>query len=226
MRTILTALCVSSIFLYSGASSAAELNPNMRARIAAIVSEGEGTVVTEELMRKGNKPGTEIQKKLTQAANAAAPFLNESVRWADWNDSHMGIDGPSCFDAGPKLGLMFRALGLPGWVAAAGHHVFMIVETKDATLLIDPTIRQYFGQDSAPSWVPRVFVGTLSELKALYAREPGLPNLPYNEIYFNPEWPAKRKDSKMLSARGKFLRSINSKEHAPLTEYFNKNAGR
>lgn len=197
------------------------LHPAMRERIAALRSEGEGTRVTEELLRKGDKPGTELQKKLQRAANAMAPFLDASVKEAPWNDSHMGIDGPSCFDAAPKLGLMFRAMKLPGWVASCGHHVFMIVETPEVTLLIDPTIHQYFGQNSAPAWVPQIFVGTLSQLKALYAREPGLPVLPYKQIYFNEDYPATRKDSKMLSRRGQFLGSSGSREHQPLTDYFN-----
>jgi hypothetical protein len=134
----------------------------------------------------------------------------------------MGIDGPTCFDAAPKLGLLLRALGLPGWVAAAGHHVFLIAEAPEAILLIDPTIRQYFGQNRAPDWVPHIFVGTLSELRALYAREPGLPVLPYQEIYFHPEWTAVRHDSRMLGRRDKLLRSPMNQEHAPLTEFLNK----
>lgn len=221
MRLLPSVLVTAALLLPSAAFSAS-LNPEMAAKIAALRSEGEGTRVTEELMKRGDKPGTALQRRLQQAANAAIPFLDESVKNADWNETHMGIDGPSCFDAGPKLGLMFRAKGLPGWVAAAGHHVFMIVEAPEATLLIDPTIRQYFGQNHAPAWVPKVFVGTLSELKALYNRDPGLPVLPYQRIYFDPEWPAKRRDSKMLSARSKFLRSTQSREHAPLTEYFNR----
>jgi hypothetical protein len=69
--------------------------------------------------------------------------------------------------------------------------------------------------------VPKIFVGTLSELKALYEKDPGLPVLPYQKIYFNQDWPAVRRDSKMLDRRDSFLSSPDSKEHAPLTEYFN-----
>jgi hypothetical protein len=205
----------------SHSSSAAPLNPAIRARIAALTNEGEGKLVTEKLMRLGDNPGTETQRRLMLAAKAAMPYLDESVRQADWNETHMGLDGPVCFDAAPKLGLMFRARGLPGYVASCAHHVFMIVETPEAVLLIDPTIRQYFGQDGAPSWVPQIFVGTLSELKALYARDPNLPVLPYQAIYFNSESPAYRRDSKMLNRRDNFLWLPASKEHAPLTDFFN-----
>ncbi len=224
VSTFSLALALLPLFTAPAFAAGAPLNPAMRAKIAALASEGEGTHVTEALLRRGDKPGTELEAKLKRAAAAAAPFLDASVKEAPWNDSHMGIAGPSCFDAAPKLGLMFRALGLPGWVASCGHHVFMIVEAAEATLLVDPTIRQYFGQDSAPDWVPLVFVGTLSELKALFARDPGLPVLGYQAIYFNPDWPATRKDSKMLSRRGSFLSSPNSSEHQPLTNYFNRNA--
>ena len=215
-------LLFTALLLAPASAHSAPLKPAMEAKIAAIRSEGEGTRVTEELLRKGDKPGTATQRRLQAFAAATIPYLDASVSKAPWNDSHMGIEGPSCFDAAPKFGLMLRAMGMPGWVASCAHHVFVIAETPEATLLIDPTIRQYFGHNHAPAWVPKIFVGTLSELKALYSREPGLPVLPYNKIYFDPEWPAQRRDSKMLSARGKFLRSTQSKEHAPLTGYFNR----
>lgn len=212
-----------SAFLSSAGAEAA-LNPGIAARIAGLVNEGEGTVITEALLRLGDHPGTQTQRTLQRAAVAATPYLDASVRQAPWNDSHMGLDGPACFDGAPKLGLMFRARGLPGYVAACGNHVFLIAETPEATLLIDPTIRQYFGQDSAPDWVPTIFVGTLSELKALYAKDPGLPVLPYSSIYFNADSPAYRRDSKMLGQRNRFLSSPESTEYAPLTRYFNLGA--
>jgi hypothetical protein len=204
---------------------AAPLNSDVASCLARIRGEDSGARITEELLRKGDKPGTAIQRKIRQAAAAAIPYLDESVRKAPWNESHMGIDGPACFDAAPKFALMLRGMGLPGYVAACAHHVFMIVETAEATLLVDPTIRQYFGQTSAPAWVPKIFVGTLSELKALFARDPGLPVLSYQSIYFNPDWPATRRESKMLSRRDKFLRSSGNAEHAPLTTYFNAGTG-
>jgi hypothetical protein len=203
------------------AVAASALNPAVAAHLEALTSQGEGTQLTELAMRKLDKPGTATEKMIKEAVKPMIPYLDASVRQADRNDVHMGIEGPMCFDAAPKLGLLFRALGLPGYVVACGHHVFMVVQTAETMLIVDPTIRQYFGQDAAPSWVPKVFVGTLSELKALYNRDPGLPVLPYKEIYFNADWPAYRRDSKMLSVRSSLLRSPNSKEFAPLTKYFN-----
>jgi hypothetical protein len=211
------------------AARAAELDPVMRERIAAIANEGEGAAVTEELLRRheGSGPAARARKAaLEEAAAVAAPFLDESVRKADWNESHMGIDGPVCFDGAPKLGLMFRAKGIPVYTATTGSHVFLIANFPEAMFVVDPTIRQYFGQDLAPSWVPQVFVGTVSELAALYARDPGLPVLPYRKIYFNLEWPASRKDSMIIGKRDKFLWSTSSAEYAPLTAYFNAEARR
>ena len=219
---LLCALLAPLSLYLSPSAAAAELKPGMRARIAAIRNEGEGTTITENFLKKGDRRGTETQKSLQNIAASARAYLDASVRAGDWNDTRMGIDGPTCFDAAPKFALMLRALGLPGYVVNNDHHVFLVAETKDATLIIDPTIRQYFGQNYAPTWVPQIFVGTLSELRALYAREPGLPVLPYQQIYFDPSWPSERHDSKMISRRNKFLSSPNSREHEPLTDFFNR----
>jgi hypothetical protein len=201
--------------------ASAALEPAVAARLAALTNEGEGTRITEELLRAGDRPGSAEERRLLRAAASAMPYLEESVRRAGWNDVHMGLDGPACFDAAPKLGLLFRAQGLPGYVAASSHHVFLVAETPSATLLVDPTIRQYFGQDAAPAWVPKIFVGTFSELRALYSRDPGLPVLPYQAVYFDPEWPAYRRDSRMLSRRNQLLSSPGSEEQAPLAAYLN-----
>jgi hypothetical protein len=212
---------LASVFLFTATNAYAALNPSMQSRLASLVNEGEGTAVSEALLARGDHPGTDIEKKLRNIARAAEHDLDESVRNADWNDAHFGIDGPACFDGAPKFGLLLRALHLPGYVAASGSHVFLIAQTADAALLIDPTIHQYFGQDSAPDWVPRIFVGTLSELRALYEREPGLPLLPFEKIYFDPEWPASRKDSKMLGQRDRLLSRQSDAEYAPLVRFLN-----
>lgn len=203
--------------------SHAALKPSIAKRLASFKNEGDGKEITEALLKKGDKPGTELEKKLKQVAKDVMPYLDSSVRNADWNrELRFGIDGPSCFDAAPKLGVIFRALGLPGYVVARPEHVFMIVETPEVVLLVDPTIRQNFGHDLAPSWVPRIFVGTLSELKALFRRDPQVPNLPYTKFYFDPENPPTRRESKMLDRRDKLLSSPETKEHAPLTEFLNR----
>jgi hypothetical protein len=200
----------------------AALNPGVAARLASLTSEGEGTPVTETLLRRGDHPGTLVEQKLKQVAKAAASYLDASVRNAPWNDSHMGIDGPVCFDGAPKFGLLLRVLRLQGYVAVCGHHVFLIADYPEATLIIDPTIRQYFGQNLAPDWVPRIFVGTLSELKALYERDPGLPVLPYKQIYFSVDDPASRSDRRMLAHRDRLLSQPEGSEYAPLAEYLNR----
>ncbi len=197
--------------------NATTLDPVASARIAAISNDGDGTAVNERLLARGDNPGTDAQRKIMQAAAEATQYLDASVKVSQ----NIGIDGPVCFDAAPKFALMLRGRSLPGYVAYNSHHVYMIAETANAVLLIDPTIRQYFGQDSAPSWVPKIFVGTLSELKALYARDPGLPLLHYQDIYFDAMYPATRSDSRMISVRDSFLSSSESSEYSPLTEYFN-----
>ena len=224
------ALAALSLLAFPGSGSrAAELDPAMRARIAAVANEGEGTLVSEALLRKHDSSSSAARAReaaLIAAASAAAPYLDESVRKAPWNDARMGIDGPVCFDGAPKLGLMLRALGYPVYTAATGSHVFLIAVYPEAMFLVDPTIHQYFGQDAAPGWVPQVFVGTVSELAALYGRDPGVPVLPYRKIYFDLEWPAYRKDSMIVSKRDRLLWSPFNAENAPLAAYFNAEARR
>ena len=204
--------------------ASAQLDPAARERIAALSSAGDGEAVTETLLRRheGTGPQARAEKAALIAASIEAmPYLDESVRHAPDIDPPMGIDGPTCFNAAPKLGMMLRAEGFPVLTVATAGHVFLIARYPDATFIVDPTIRQFLGQDAAPDWVPRIFVGGVSELAALYQKDPGLPVMPYRQIYFNPEWPSAVADSKMIGRRDRFLWSPMSAEHAPLTRYFN-----
>lgn len=205
--------------LWASAANAFGLSADISERLANISTDGDGTELTESALARGDRPGTELSKKLKEIVRGAAGAVNKSVLEAGWNESKMSIDGPVCFDAAPKLALLLRGRGYPAHVTASGHHVFIVLETKEVSLIIDPTIHQYFGQDAAPAWAPQIFVGTLSELKALYARDPGLAVLPYDQVYFNPADKSVRRDSKIVAARTKMTYLSFSSEQAPLIEY-------
>lgn len=210
-----------AFFIFAAVSHAHAfgLDASISERLAGISDEGDGVKLTESGLAKGDRPGSDLAKKLKSVVREAAPYLNKSVLNGGWNESKMSIDGPVCFDAAPKLAMMLRAQGFPAHVAASGHHVFIVLETKDVSLIVDPTIHQYFGQDASPDWAPRIFVGTLSELKALYARDPGVPVMTYDLVYFNPEDPSVRRDTKIVGMRSKLQYLWFNSEQAPLIEY-------
>jgi hypothetical protein len=210
------------------AAHAAGLDPAARARLSALKNEGEGALVSEQALRRRERRTPEAaarKQALKDAAYRAAPFLDQSVRRYPRNDTGTGLEGKNCFDAAPKLAMMLRAQGWPVYSAHAAGHVFLIADFPEGSFIVDPTIRQFLGEGRV-SWVPLIFVGTVSELAALYARDPGLPVLPYRKIYFDAEWPAYRKDSAMLGKRDALLRSPDGAEYGPIASYFNTEAGR
>jgi hypothetical protein len=216
-------LALAALCAILTAPASAQLDAAMRARIEAIAPIGPDIEITEALLRRGDASGQKAA--LAAAAAIATRYLDASVRAVPTDEARLGIEGANCFDAAPKLGLMLRAKGFPVSTVGAGSHVYLVASFPRGMLVVDPTIRQYFGAAGSPSWVPKIFVGTVSDLAALYAREPARPVLPYRDIYF-PEFGARRKDGKIFSRRSSYLSSPSSQEHAPLTAYFNAEAGR
>lgn len=117
-------------------------------------------------------------------------------------------------------------MGFPVHTVSTTGHVFLIADYPEGVFIVDPTFRQFLGQDAAPDYVPRIFVGGLSELAAIYERDPNVPVMPYRKIYFDSSWPPTIRDSFLVSSRDSFLWSPMNEEHAPLTAYFNAQARR
>ncbi|MBI2362577.1 MAG: hypothetical protein HYV15_04260, partial [Elusimicrobia bacterium] len=73
----------------------------------------------------------------------------------------MSLDDPCCGVAAPVMGVLLRRAGVPVDAVQAEFHTFLVREAGGQVMVVDPTIRQFFGGKRAPAGVPQVFVGTL-----------------------------------------------------------------
>lgn len=124
---------------------------------------------------------------LAAAVHAALPALEKSVALGGWNGPGTNLDKPCCGDAAPKLAYLLRAHGMAVNVVEAEFHYYLSQDLEHGRLFVDPTIRQFFGGSRAPPEIPKVFVGNLSDLHALFRRHAGAKTTSYGveRIYFN-----------------------------------------
>lgn len=117
----------------------------------------------------------------------ALPVLRESVALGSWNGPHTTLSESCCGDAAPKLAALLRARGLPARLVEAEFHYYVILDLPEAQIVVDPTIRQFFGKKHAPRAIPDVFVGTLGELGSLFERYKSAKTTRYDtgRIYFS-----------------------------------------
>lgn len=107
---------------------------------------------------------------LRREVDAAVPGLRRSVELGRWNGPSTTLDGPCCGDAAPKLAALLRLRGWPAMLVEAEFHFYVVVRLPDGDVVVDPTFRQFFGREKAPSSVPQVFVGTWGELDEVFQR--------------------------------------------------------
>ena len=71
-------------------------------------------------------------------------------------------------------------------VVEAEFHYYLIQRLPFGEIVVDPTIRQFFGGTRAPPSVPKVFVGTVADLHALFARHDAAKSTSYSaaRVYF------------------------------------------
>lgn len=152
-----------------------------------------------------------------RAVEAALPALRESVSRGDWNGPRTTLDDSCCGDAAPKLGVLLRGLGVPARLVEAEFHYYLILDLPEGQLVVDPTIRQFFGKKNAPRGVPTVFAGTISELHALFRFHAKAKTTSYDpsRIYFRQavsrEEPLRRLDAE--------VRGGSAAEHEPLRRF-------
>ncbi len=144
------------------------------ARVFAGVFDGarapvEGSPVTPRFERERN-PLPLPAAVVRDAVAKVLPALRESVALGSWSGPHTTLDQSCCGDAAPKLAALLRARGVPARLIEAEAHFYVLIESPDVQLFIDPTIRQFFGKRAAPRGVPEVFVGTLPELAEFFER--------------------------------------------------------
>lgn len=148
------------------------------------------------------------------AVRLALPALRESVALGGWNGPRTTLDESCCGDAAPKLALLLRAQGVPARLVEAEFHYYVLLDLPDGQIVIDPTVRQFFGKKQAPKAIPHVFVGDLAELADFFRRHAAAKTTRYDppRIYFRDA--AVREDA--LRAFEAQVRAGAAAEHEPL----------
>jgi hypothetical protein len=151
------------------------------------------------------------------AVQRALPSLRESVSLGRWNGPRTTLDESCCGDAAPKLALLLRAQGVPARLVEAELHFYIILDLPDGLIIVDPTVRQFFGKKHAPKSIPQVFIGTPSELETLFTRHSGSRTVrdEPSRIYFKDA--VVREDA--LRVLESSIRSGSLSEHEPLRRF-------
>ncbi|MBI3554031.1 MAG: hypothetical protein HY077_16165 [Elusimicrobia bacterium] len=109
-----------------------------------------------------------VSGALRRSVELALPSLKDSVGLGEWKGPGTTLDRPCCGDAAPKLGLLLRNMGYGVHVVEAEMHYYLLNALAGGQLIVDPTIRQFFGGARAPPEIPTVFVGSVAELHRLF----------------------------------------------------------
>ena len=154
---------------------------------------------------------------IRETVEAALPALRESVALGGWLGPSTTLDSSCCGDAAPKLAVLLRARGIPVRLVEAELHYYLILDLPGGQVVVDPTIRQFFGRADAPRDIPQVFVGTTWELQALFHRQAGFKRTRYSapRLYFSEAVVRERKVAELEAA----VREGSSAEHAPLRRF-------
>ncbi|UPT74716.1 MAG: hypothetical protein M0D55_03045 [Elusimicrobiota bacterium] len=147
----------------------------------------DGALVTPNLVYDRPQLGLPMMLAVTRdAVHKLLPALRESVALGSWNGPRTTLDESCCGDAAPKLAALLRAKGVPARLVEAEFHYYVMIETPEAQIIVDPTIRQFFGKKQAPRGIPDVFVGTTGDLNELFEHYRGAKTTKYGplRIYF------------------------------------------
>ncbi|MBI3549456.1 MAG: hypothetical protein HY078_10495 [Elusimicrobia bacterium] len=180
---------------------------------------GDEIPVTEDFFPVHDPTALDARRRtIADAVACARPLLAESVRASGMAGPATDLSDAVCGNAAPKLALLLRWRGLSADLVDNYNHIYIASREPDGVLVVDPTIRQFFGRRSAPADVPEIFIGTLLELKALFARNaesmtwtPG-----FDSIYFDA---SRIQNMAMGPRRRSMLAEPRSKENAPLWRY-------
>lgn len=143
-------------------------------------------LITPEVQAKSDEFAA-AKTILRSAVDRLTPRLTKSVERGDWNGLGTTLDKACCGDAAPKLSFLLRENGFPVDQVSAEFHQYLVYRLGSGQLIVDPTIRQFFGGARAPPGIPKVFVGSIGELHALYERYKDIKTTSYgvDRIYFS-----------------------------------------
>ncbi len=159
-----------------------------------------------------------LQLDIVRSAVARAlPALRESVALGGWNGPHTTLDESCCGDAAPKLALLLRAQGVPARLVEAEFHYYVLLDLPDGQIVVDPTVRQFFGKRQAPKTIPHVFAGTVGDLNAFFLRHAASKTTKYDprRIYFRD---AVVREDALLAYEAK-VRAGGEADHEPLRRF-------
>ncbi|MCX5795044.1 MAG: hypothetical protein NTY77_06090 [Elusimicrobia bacterium] len=156
-----------------------------------------------------------VKAELRRAVAAAQPALERSVWHGGWRGPGTTLHDPCCGDAAPKLGLLLRQMGHAADVVEAEAHYYVLYRLPFGEVVIDPTIRQFFGGARAPPDIPKVFVGTVADLNALFTRHEAAKTTSFDvpRLYFRD---AQVRNGKIDEVRRLAQASPHSPEYEPL----------
>ncbi|MBI5240350.1 MAG: hypothetical protein HY926_07740 [Elusimicrobia bacterium] len=171
-------------------------------------------VATPETMSHDRETAA-AKDELARAAAKALPDLERSVWHGGWRGPRTTLHDSCCGDAAPKLGLLLRQMGHAVDAVEAEFHYYLILRLPFGEIVVDPTIRQFFGGARAPPSIPKVFVGTMADLHFLFARHAAAKTTSYDvaRIYFRD---ARVRNSKIEEVRRLVQQRPESPEHQPL----------
>ena len=207
---------LGKLFDLSGSAKAPPL------AIEPISTEQDGQIVSpqivtpESMAREHEVARTRMV--LAHSVSQALPALAESVRRGRMERPETTLEKPCCGDAAPKLGLLLRQLGYDIHAVEAEFHFYLMYPLSAGQLIIDPTIRQFFGGARAPPSIPTVFVGTVGQLHQLFEDNAAAKSTRYDmsRIYFRD---AAIRDQRMRQLQDAFALSPLPYEMIPLRRF-------
>lgn len=154
---------------------------------------------------------------IRKTALEALQSLRDSVARGGWNGERTTLDQPCCGDAAPKLAVMLRGRGVPARLVEAEFHYYVLVDLPEGQVVVDPTVRQFFGRADAPKSVPTVFVGTVEQLHGLFKSHALAKTTKYDpsRIYFSEA----RDREDQLRTLDHAVRSGAAAEHEPIRRF-------
>jgi hypothetical protein len=183
------------------------------------IASGDGAPVAAQLTTAEtmNHDGdvAAVKRDLSRAVAAVQPSLECSVWHGGWRGPRTTLHDSSCGDAAPKLGFLLRQMGHAADLVEAELHYYLLYRLPFGEVVIDPTIRQFFGGARAPPDIPRVFVGTVADLNALFARHAAGKTTAYDvsRIYFRD---AQVRNAKIDKIRRLVQAEPDSPQYQPL----------
>lgn len=122
------------------------------------------------LSRQNPEAFSAARQETRLAVEAAKIVAAKAASARTFQGRAMTLDDPCCGVAAPILGVLLRRADIPIDAVQAEFHTYLLRTVEHELMVVDPTIRQFFGGRRAPAEIPAVFIGTFGELESLFER--------------------------------------------------------